>query len=168
MPRKPSPAKPKATKAVKKPKPTKAGGKKQAARPQLPPGYRPRKNEEFMNPLQLEYFRQKLLDWRKEVVADISETLSHLSERPLQRPDTTDRARLESEASLEIRTRDRESKLLAKIDSALQRIEDGSYGYCEETGEPISLARLEARPVASLSLDAQERHERMERTFRDD
>jgi DnaK suppressor protein len=137
-------------------------------RPTLPPDYRPSDEEEFMNPLQLEYFRQKLLRWRAELLAESSETLQHLKEESLAEPDLTDRASLETERSIELRTRDRERKLISKIDAALMRIEDGSYGYCEETDEPISLRRLEARPIATLSLEAQERHERMERTHRDD
>jgi DnaK suppressor protein len=137
-------------------------------RPTLPPDYRPNDDEDFMSPLQLEYFRQKLLRWRSELLAESSETLQHLKEESLAEPDITDRASLETERSLELRTRDRERKLISKIDAALSRIEDGSYGYCEETEEPISLRRLEARPIATLSLEAQERHERMERTHRDD
>ena len=137
-------------------------------RPMLPPDYRPSDGEEFMNPLQLEYFRQKLLRWRAELLAESTETLQHLKEESLAEADITDRASLETERSLELRTRDRERKLISKIDAALTRIEDGSYGYCEETDEPISLRRLEARPIATLSLEAQERHERMERTHRDD
>ena len=137
-------------------------------RPTLPPDYRPSDREEFMNPLQLEYFRQKLLRWRAELLAESSETLQHLKEESLAEPDLTDRASLETERAIELRTRDRERKLISKIDAALLRIEDGSYGYCEETDEPISLRRLEARPIATLSLEAQERHERMERTHRDD
>ena len=134
----------------------------------LPEGYVPSDKEEFMNPMQIEYFRQKLLTWRQELLSDATDTLNTLSEENFQMPDITDRAQLESDASLHLRTRDRERKLLSKIESALRRIEDGSYGYCEETDEPISLKRLEARPIASLSLDAQERHERMEKTHRDD
>jgi DnaK suppressor protein len=134
----------------------------------LPPDYRPSENEEFMNALQLEYFRQKLLRWRTELLEESNETLQHLKEESLAEPDITDRASLETERSLELRTRDRERKLITKIDAALTRIEDGTYGYCEETDEPISLRRLEARPIATLSLEAQERHERMERTHRDD
>jgi len=137
-------------------------------RPTLPPDYRPTDSEEFMGPLQLEYFRQKLLRWRTELLAESSETLLHLKEESLAEPDITDRASLETERSLELRTRDRERKLITKIDEALSRIDDGTYGYCEETDEPISLRRLEARPIATLSLEAQERHERMERTHRDD
>jgi DnaK suppressor protein len=137
-------------------------------RPTLPPDYRPTENEQFMNPLQLEYFRQKLLRWRAELLAESTETLQHLKEESLAEPDLTDRASLETERAIELRTRDRERKLISKIDAALLRIEDGSYGYCEETDEPIGIRRLEARPIATLSLEAQERHERMERTHRDD
>jgi RNA polymerase-binding transcription factor len=132
------------------------------------PNYHPSEDEEFMNPRQLEYFRQKLLRWRAELLAESSETLQHLKEESLLKPDITDRASLETERAIELRTRDRERKLIAKIDAALARIADGSYGYCEETNEPIGLRRLDARPTATLSLDAQERHERMERTHRDD
>ena len=134
----------------------------------IPEGYRPSDKEEFMNPIQVEYFRQKLLNWKNELLSDASETLNNLSEENLQKPDVTDRAQVESDTSIRLRTRDRERKLLSKIESALRRIEDGSYGYCEETDEPISLKRLEARPIASISLDAQERHERNEKTHRDD
>lgn len=134
----------------------------------LPPDYRPTEDEEFMNPLQREYFRQKLLSWRSELLQESSETLRHLQEESLSEPDIADRASLETDRSLELRTRDRERKLIARIDDALQRIEEGTYGYCEETSEPISLRRLEARPIATLSIEAQERHERMERTHRDD
>ena len=134
----------------------------------LPDGYMPSDKEDFMNPMQVEYFKQKLLKWRQELLSDANDTLNTLSEENFQMPDITDRAQMESDASLQLRTRDRERKLLSKIEAALRRIEDGSYGYCEETDEPISLKRLEARPIASLSLDAQERHERMERSHRDD
>ena len=137
-------------------------------RPTLPPDYRPSEGEQFMNPLQLEYFRQKLLRWRAELLAESTETLAHLKEESLAEPDVTDRASLETERSIELRTRDRERKLISKIDAALLRIEDGCYGYCEETDEPIGIRRLEARPIATLSLEAQERHERMERTHRED
>jgi DnaK suppressor protein len=136
--------------------------------PLLPPDYRPSEDEEFMNPMQREYFRQKLLSWRSELLQESSETLKHLQEESLSEPDIADRASLETDRSLELRTRDRERKLIARIDDALQRIEEGTYGYCEETSEPISLRRLEARPIATLSIEAQERHERMERTHRDD
>ena len=134
----------------------------------LPPDYRPSEDEEFMNPMQREYFRQKLLGWRSELLQESSETLKHLQEESLSEPDIADRASLETDRSLELRTRDRERKLIARIDDALQRIEEGTYGFCEETSEPISLRRLEARPIATLSIEAQERHERMERTHRED
>jgi DnaK suppressor protein len=137
-------------------------------RPTLPPDYRPSEDEEFMSPLQLEYFRQKLLRWRAELLAESSGTLQHLKEESLPKPDLTDRASLETERAIELRTRDRERKLISKIDAALGRIEDGSYGYCEESDEPIGIRRLEARPIATLTLEAQERHERMERTHRDE
>jgi DnaK suppressor protein len=134
----------------------------------LPPDYRPSDDEEFMNPLQIEYFRQKLLRWRAELVADSSGTLRHLKEESLLKPDLTDRASLETERAIELRTRDRERKLISKIDAALTRIDAGTYGYCEETDQPIGVRRLEARPIATLSIEAQERHERMERTYRDE
>ncbi len=134
----------------------------------LPPDYAPKSDEDFMNPLQKEYFRQKLLRWRSELLQESSETLENLQEEDLAQPDLADRATLETDRSIELRTRDRERKLISKIDDALARIEQGTYGYCEETAEPISLKRLEARPIATLSLEAQERHERMERTRRDD
>jgi len=136
--------------------------------PTFPPDYRPRDDEPYMNPMQLEYFRQKLLMQRNELLRESSETLQSLQQESLQQPDLTDRASMESDRALELRTRDRERKLINKIDMALQRIQDGSYGYCDETSEPIGLRRLEARPVATLSVEAQERHERMERTHRDD
>jgi len=134
----------------------------------LPPGYRPSDGEEFMNPVQREYFRQKLLRWRAELLAESNATLQQLKEESLAEADISDRATLETDRYTELRTRDRERKLISKIDAALMRIEDGSYGYCEETAEPIGIRRLEARPIATLSLEAQERHERMERTHRDD
>lgn len=134
----------------------------------LPPNYRPSEDEEFMNPLQREYFRQKLLLWRSELLSESNETLQHLKEESLSEPDIADRATLETDRYTELRTRDRERKLIQKIDEALQRIEDGTYGYCEETDEPIGVKRLEARPTATLSIEAQERHERMERTHRED
>ncbi len=134
----------------------------------LPPGYRPSDDEEFMNPLQVEYFRQKLLRWRAELLAETSDTLQYLKEESLLKPDLTDRASLEAERAIELRTRARGRKLIFKIDAALTRIDDGTYGYCEETDEPIGVRRLEARPIATLSIEAQERHERMERTHRDD
>jgi DnaK suppressor protein len=134
----------------------------------VPPNYRPSEDEPFMNPVMREYFRLKLLRWRAELLAESSETLAHLQQGGLQEPDIADRASLETDRSLELRTRDRERKLIAKIDAALERVADSSYGYCEETGEPISIRRLEARPIATLSLEAQERHERLERTQRDE
>lgn len=134
----------------------------------VPPDYRPSEDEEFMNPIMREYFRMKLLKWRAELLAESTETLHHLQEGGISEPDITDRASRETDRSLELRTRDRERKLISKIDDALQRVEDASYGYCEETGEPIAVRRLEARPIATLSLEAQERHERLERTHRDD
>jgi DnaK suppressor protein len=137
-------------------------------RPHLPADYRPSDDEEFMSPLQVEYFRQKLLRWRAELLADSSETLRHLQEESLLKPDLTDRASLETERAIELRTRDRERKLISKIDAALSRLDSGTYGYCEETDEPIGIRRLEARPIATLSIEAQERHERMERTHRED
>lgn len=134
----------------------------------LPPDYKPGEDEEFMNPLMLEYFRQKLLDWRSELLKESTETVQNtLQGVQLQQPDLTDRASVETDHALELRTRDRERKLVKKINQALQRIEEGEYGYCEETGEPISVARLDARPIATLSLEAQERHERMEKTKRE-
>ncbi|MFZ3237756.1 MAG: RNA polymerase-binding protein DksA [Stellaceae bacterium] len=134
----------------------------------LPPGYHPSDDEDFMSPLQVEYFRQKLLRWRESLVAESTDTLQHLKEESLLKPDLTDRASLEAEQTIELRTRARGRKLISKIDSALNRIEHGTYGYCEETDEPIGIRRLEARPIATLSIEAQERHERMERTHRDD
>jgi len=134
----------------------------------LSPDYRPRDDEPFMNPMQQEYFRQKLLAWKADLLRESNETLSHLQEESLSEPDIADRATKETDRALELRTRDRERKLISKIDEAMRRIENGTYGYCEETGEPIGLKRLEARPIATLSLEAQERHERMERTHRDD
>jgi DnaK suppressor protein len=134
----------------------------------LPPGYRPSEDEPFMNENMKEYFRQKLLAWRAELLRESDETLAHLQEGGLQEPDIADRASAETDRALELRTRDRERKLISKIDAALQRVADGSYGYCEETGEPITIRRLEARPIATLSIEAQERHERLERTHRDD
>ncbi len=134
----------------------------------LPPDYRPSAKEEFMNPAMTEYFRQKLLDWRSELLTDSDETLQTLQEGGIQEPDIADRATIESGRALELRTRDRARKLISKIDEALGRIEHGAFGLCEETGEPISLSRLEARPIATLSIEAQERHERMEKTHRDD
>ena len=134
----------------------------------LPKNYRPSDKEPFMNAKQREYFRQRLLRWKRELVRDTSQTLLSLQEDSLQAPDIADRASAETDRAVELRTRDRERKLIQKIDEALGRIEHGEYGYCEETGEPIGLRRLEARPIATLSLEAQERHERMERIYRDE
>jgi DnaK suppressor protein len=130
--------------------------------------YRPSEDEPFMNERQLEYFKQKLLDWKEDILRESRETVSHLQAETENHPDLADRASSETDRALELRTRDRQRKLISKIDDALRRIEDGVYGFCEETGEPIGLARLEARPIATLSLEAQERHERRERVHRDD
>lgn len=136
----------------------------------LPPDYDPLKDKNgFMNPLMLEYFRKKLILWRAELLKDSEETIHNtLQGTELQKPDIADRAAAETDHALELRTRDRERKLIVKINEALLRVDDGTYGYCEETGEPISVARLDARPIATLSLEAQERHERLEKTHRDD
>ena len=125
-------------------------------------------DEEFMNERQLEYFKQKLLNWKEDILRESRETLVHLQSETENHPDLADRATSETDRALELRTRDRQRKLISKIDSALRRIDDKSYGYCEDTGEPIGVARLEARPIATLSLEAQERHERRERVHRDD
>jgi DnaK suppressor protein len=174
-------------KAVKKTKPKKAV-KKSASSPKskssknaaakksrkaiksgvtLPPDYEPSDKEEFMNPIMLQYFEQKLKTWRADLLTASNSTLVQLQEGNEFEPDIADRATTETNRSLELRTRDRARKLIAKIDSALERIANGNYGYCDETGEPISLFRLEARPIATLSIEAQERHERMEKTHRD-
>src|ERR1700735_470885 len=134
----------------------------------LPPDYRPNEEEEFMNPLQVEYFRQKLLRGRAYLLKEADGTLASLSQGGILEPDITDRASVETDRALELRTRDRARKLISKIDQALGRLESGTYGYCEETGEPIGIRRLEARPIATMSIEAQERHERMERVHRDD
>jgi DnaK suppressor protein len=141
---------------------------KKTKRVVLPTGYRPSEDESFMNSRMREYFRQKLLKWREELVRESEETLQSLQEGGIVEPDIADRASVETDRSLELRTRDRARKLIVKIDEALERVEKGTYGYCEETGEPITISRLEARPIATLSIEAQERHERMERTHRDD
>jgi len=130
--------------------------------------YRPSEKEPFMNERQREYFRLKLLDWREDILREAKETLQHLQDESQNHPDLADRASSETDRAIELRARDRQRKLIAKIDAALQRIDDGTYGYCEETGEPITLKRLEARPIATLSIEAQERHERRERVYRDD
>src|SRR3954468_5119525 len=132
------------------------------------PEYRPSEDEEFMNERQLEYFKQKLLNWKEDILRESRETLTHLQSETENHPDIADRASSETDRALKLRTRDRQRKLISKIDEAIRRIEDGSYGYCEETGEPIGLGRLEPRPTATLSIEAQERHERSERVHRDD
>ena len=134
----------------------------------LPHDYRPSDTEEFMSPVQVEYFRQKLLRWRAELLREADGTLASLSEGGIHEADITDRASVETDRALELRTRDRARKLISKIDQALVRIDNGTYGYCEETDEPIGIRRLEARPIATMSIEAQERHERMERVHRDD
>ena len=130
--------------------------------------YRPTDREPFMNERQREYFRLKLLVWREDILKEAKETLLHLQHQSQNHPDLTDRASSETDRAIELRARDRQRKLISKIDAALARIEDGTYGYCEETGEPISLKRLEARPIATLSIEAQERHERRERVYREE
>jgi DnaK suppressor protein len=151
----------------------KVAGKKMTARAKsssivLPPDYRPSEDEPFMNERQRIYFRNKLLAWKDEIIRQTRETLAGLHEESTQHADLADRATSETDRALELRARDRQRKLIAKIDAALARIEDGSYGYCEETGEPIGLKRLDARPIATLSVEAQERHERRERVYRED
>jgi DnaK suppressor protein len=130
--------------------------------------YRPSDKEPFMNERHREYFRDKLLAWKDDILKEAKETLQHLQDENQNHPDLADRASSETDRAIELRARDRQRKLIAKIDAALQRLEDGTYGYCEETGEPISIRRLEARPIATLSIEAQERHERRERVYRDD
>jgi DnaK suppressor protein len=130
--------------------------------------YKPSENEEFMNERQRTYFRRKLIAWKEEILRESRETLAALQTESENHPDLADRASSETDRAIELRARDRQRKLIAKIDAALQRIDEGVYGYCEETGEPISLKRLDARPIATLSLEAQERHERRERVYRDD
>jgi len=130
--------------------------------------YRPSDKEPFMNERQRDYFRMKLLAWREDILKEAKETLLHLQEENQNHPDLADRASSETDRAIELRARDRQRKLISKIDEALTRIDDGTYGYCEETGEPISLRRLEARPIATLSVEAQERHERRERIYRDE
>ena len=134
----------------------------------LPEDYTPDNSEDFMNDRQLEFFRQKLTNWKLDLLEEASDTKDNLSTEGLQRPDIADRAQVESDASIQLRTRDRERKLISKIDAALRRIDLKTYGYCEETGEPIGLGRLKARPIASLSVDAQEKHEKMEKIHRDE
>jgi len=135
---------------------------------ELPMDYKPSPKEEYMSSMQLEYFRLKLLTWRGELLQESENTISHLKEENWQESDINDRATLETDAALELRTRDRYRKLVNKIDSALSRVADGSYGYCDETGEEIGLSRLEARPIATLTVEAQEKHERLEKQRRDD
>ena len=130
--------------------------------------YQPAESEKYMNAKQLEYFRQKLLKWRAELLAESQETIESLREEEWREPDLSDRASLETEAGVTLRTRNRYLKLIGKIDSALKRIDDGTYGYCEETGEPIGLKRLEARPIATMTIEAQERHEKMEKQYIDE
>lgn len=134
----------------------------------LPEGYTPSDDEDFMNPQQVEYFRRKLLDWRQSILDESKETMQSLQQVTLNMPDIADRASEESDRRLELRARDRQRKLIGKIDAALRRIDDGTYGYCDVTGEPIGLRRLDARPIATLSIEAQEMHERSERVHRDD
>ena len=130
--------------------------------------YRPSDDEPVMNPRQRDYFRNKLNAWKEDILRESRETLDNLQEESQNHPDMADRASSESDRSLELRTRDRQRKLIAKIDAALKRIDDGTYGYCEETGDPIGIARLDARPIATLSLEAQEMHERREKVYRDE
>jgi DnaK suppressor protein len=138
------------------------------ARDAVADSYVPHADEDFMNDRQREFFRRKLLEWKESLLNDSKDTISHLQTETASLPDVADRASAETDKSIELRARDRQRKLISKIDSALRRLDDGSYGYCDETGEPISLGRLMARPVATLSLEAQERHERAERIHRDD
>jgi DnaK suppressor protein len=135
---------------------------------ELEADYRPKDSEPFMNDRQREYFRKKLQAWKEDILREAKETLQNLQDENQNHPDIADRASSETDRAIELRARDRQRKLIAKIDAAIARIDDGSYGYCEETGEPISLKRLEARPIATLSLEAQERHERRERVYRDE
>lgn len=130
--------------------------------------YRPTEKEPFMNEKQREYFRAKLLAWKEDILKEARETLQHLQDENQNHPDLADRASSETDRAIELRARDRQRKLIAKIDSAISRIDEGTYGYCEETGEPIALKRLEARPIATLSVEAQERHEKRERIYRDE
>ena len=141
---------------------------KKSSKVAVPEGYDPSEDKEFMSPVMLAYFHQKLLDWKAELVRESSETLVSLKDGGLQEPDIADRASAETDRALELRTRDRARKLISKIDAAIRRIEDDEFGYCEVTGEPISIKRLEARPIATMTLEAQEQHERRERTQRDD
>lgn len=135
---------------------------------ELQDDYRPSEDEPFMNERQKAYFRKKLLDWKEDILAEARDTLATMQDETINHPDLTDRASTETDRSVELRARDRQRKLISKIESALRRIEDGSYGYCEETGDPITLKRLDARPIATMSLEAQEAHERREKVYRDD
>ncbi|SRR5579871_6634827 len=146
----------------------KNGNGKHAPAPERERGYRPTEKEPFMNERQREYFRGKLLAWRDDILREAKETLQHLQDESQNHPDLADRASSETDRAIELRARDRQRKLISKIDAALARIDDGSYGYCEETGEPIAIKRLEARPIATLSIEAQERHERRERVYREE
>jgi DnaK suppressor protein len=141
---------------------------KKMAEPKLPENYRPKPDEEFMNPLQHEYFRRKLLAWKEEILLEAKETLETLQQESLREPDLTDRASAETDWSIELRTRDRQRKLITKIEEALRRLDSGEYGYCEVTGEAISLQRLDARPTATMTVEAQEKHERDEKVSRED
>lgn len=135
---------------------------------ELEDSYRPSEDEPFMNERQREYFRRKLIAWKEEILQESRETLATLQNENENHPDLADRASSETDRAIELRARDRQRKLISKIDAALMRLDDGAYGYCEETGEPISLKRLDARPIATLSIEAQERHERREKIYRDD
>ncbi len=148
--------------------PETAGDVAGATEMMLPLGYRPTPDEAFMNPRQLAYFRRKLLDWKDSILREAAGTLETLKAEPMREPDVTDRASSETDWGIELRTRDRQRKVISKIDAALRRIETGDYGYCEVTGEPISLQRLDARPIATMTLEAQERHERDEKITRDE
>lgn len=156
------------TKAAQKQSDKKLVDRAKASAIVLAPDYRPSEDEPFMNEYQRLYFRQKLITWKEEIIRQTKETLEGLHEDSVQHADLADRATSETDRALELRARDRQRKLISKIDAALARIEDGTYGYCEETGEPIGLKRLDARPIATLSLEAQERHERRERVYRED
>ena len=136
--------------------------------PVIDAGYRPSANEEFMNPVQLAYFRQKLLDWKEAIIRESRDTMAQLKSGPIREADVTDRASSETDWGIELRTRDRQRKLIAKIDSALRRIDEGEYGWCEVTGEPIGINRLIARPIATMTVEAQQAHERREKVSRDD
>jgi DnaK suppressor protein len=169
----PVPARTIATVKAEAPKKTEGPKKKMAARTKvadivLPPDYRPSENEPFMNEMHRAYFRKRLIEWKDEILRQTRETLAILHEDSTQHADLADRATSETDRATELRTRDRQRKLISKIEAALGRIEDGSYGYCEDTGEPIGLKRLDARPIATLSVEAQERHERRERVYREE